>query len=361
MSNYYRIITGTTLRVSGAKPGQTNLIQLSGTSPNQVAQFAVVSQNNIVSIAGQQRLISTVTSQPPTTTSTVTVVTTAKALNKNHTKPQTPSKFVSSKLTHQLVNAKFITQNVGNNKLVPQQKIVVNQQNQIKINAAMKPVAVTKTVSSSNQTGNTVRMVNAAGLNLAHIGGKPVLLASKGNTIQNIQGQNVILQAQPSISTSSGSIVLPNNARVIQGSSVVTQQSQSVQQSQGNAQVVLGTQLKVQNVGQNVVQTNTPHVVLGHNLKPQSTVSIATQQSTQNQTVVLGGHTIKMQAGTQSNQRVVLASQGQGGQLVAQQILLPPGFQGGAINIKTLQGLKVIPLAQTQQTKGTVILTLTHY
>lgn len=228
----------------------------------------------------------------------------------------------------------------------------------------MKPVAVTKTVSSSNQTGNTVRMVNAAGLNLAHIAGKPVLLASKGNTIQNIQGQNVILQAQPSISTSSGSIVLPNNARVIQGSSVVTQQSQSVQQSQSNAQVVLGTQLKVQNVGQNVVQTNTPHVVLGHNLKPQSTVSIATQQSTQNQTVVLGGHTIKMQAGAQSNQRVVLASQGQGGQLVAQQILLPPGFQGGAINIKTLQGLKVIPLAQTQQTKGTVIsviFTLTQY
>jgi hypothetical protein len=46
----------------------------------------------------------------------------------------------------------------------------------------------------------------------------------------------------------------------------------------------------------------------------------------------------------------MLATQGQGGQLVTQQILLPPGFQGGSINIKTLQGLKVIPI--NQQGKG---------
>lgn len=43
-------------------------------------------------------------------------------------------------------------------------------------------------------------------------------------------------------------------------------------------------------------------------------------------------------------QRVVLAVQGGG------QILLPPGFQGGAINLKSLQGLKVIPIQQ--QNKG---------
>lgn len=55
------------------------------------------------------------------------------------------------------------------------------------------------------------------------------------------------------------------------------------------------------------------------------------------------------QAGGTGNQpqTVVLASRSQGGALVlqpggAQQILLPPG----ALNIKTLQGLKVIPLAQ---------------
>jgi hypothetical protein len=60
---------------------------------------------------------------------------------------------------------------------------------------------------------------------------------------------------------------------------------------------------------------------------------------------------------TGGHQTVVLASQAlraQGGTLVlqqggAQQILLPPGFQSGTLNIKTLQGLqglKVIPLSQ---------------
>lgn len=244
-------------------------------------------------------------------------------------KPTATTKLVSSKLAQQFVNAKLI-QNVAANKIIPQQKLVINQQNQIKINTTAKQVTVTKSLIT-NQNTNAVRMVNAASLNLAHIAGKPVLLASKGNTIQNIQGQNVIIQTQPSISTSTASIVLPNNARVIQGAT-------SQQQSQ-NA-VVLGTQLKV---NPNIVQASANQMVVG-GLKTQSN-----PQNTPN-TVVLGGHAIKMQ-GTQQN-RVVLASQGQGGQLVAQQILLPPGFQGGAINIKTLQGLKVIPLAQTQQAKG---------
>jgi hypothetical protein len=60
--------------------------------------------------------------------------------------------------------------------------------------------------------------------------------------------------------------------------------------------------------------------------------------------------TMQQQPQQQQQQRVMLATQGQGGQLVTQQILLPPGFQGGSINIKTLQGLKVIPI--TQQTKS---------
>lgn len=316
------------------KPGQPNLIQIASNAGNQVAQFAVVSQNNIVSVAGQQRIITTLSpSQPIQTTTQVTVVTTTKpVMAKNNIKPVATTKIVSSKIAQQFVNAKFI-QNVANSKLIPQQKLVVNQPNQIKISTAAKPVTVTK--SLINQNTNTVRMVNAASLNIATIGGKPVLLASKSNTIPNIQGQNVIIQTQPNISTS-GSIVLPN--RVIQANNIVTQ-SQITSQNQ-NTQVVLGTQLKVQN--QNLVQ-NAP-VLVGQSLK-QGTV---TQTATQN-AVVLGG--LKMQ-GTQPNQRVVLASQGQGGQLVAQQILLPPGFQGGAINIKTLQGLKVIPIAQAQQTKG---------
>lgn len=50
-------------------------------------------------------------------------------------------------------------------------------------------------------------------------------------------------------------------------------------------------------------------------------------------------------ASTSNQQRVVLAVQGGG------QILLPPGFQGGAINLKTLQGLKVIPFQQANKGK----------
>lgn len=214
----------------------------------------MVSQNNIVSVAGQQRIVTTI-APALTTTSQVTVVTASKpSPPKNNLKPVATTKIVSSKLAQQFVNAKLI-QNVANSKIIPQQKLVVNQPNQIKINSASKPVTVSKSLITANQNANAVRMVNAASLNLAHIGGKPVLLASKGNTIQNIQGQNVIIQAPPSISTSSASIVLPN--RVIQANNIVTQQSQ-ISQSQGNAQVVLGTQLKVQN--QNIVQ-NTPQVM----------------------------------------------------------------------------------------------------
>lgn len=69
--------------------------------------------------------------------------------------------------------------------------------------------------------------------------------------------------------------------------------------------------------------------------------------------IVLGGQPVRLQTsggGTAGGgaQRLVLASQGQGGQFVAQQILLPAGFQGTAINLKALQGVKVIPIAQTQ-------------
>lgn len=43
---------------------------------------------------------------------------------------------------------------------------------------------------------------------------------------------------------------------------------------------------------------------------------------------------------TPQGQRVVLSVQGGG------QILLPPNFQGNAINLKSLQGIKMIPIQQ---------------
>lgn len=45
---------------------------------------------------------------------------------------------------------------------------------------------------------------------------------------------------------------------------------------------------------------------------------------------------------TGPGQRVVLAVQG------GSQILLPANFQGGSINLKSLQGLKMIPIQQQQ-------------
>lgn len=125
-----------------------------------------------------------------------------------------------------------------------------------------------------------------------------------------IQGQNVILQP----ASAPGGLVFQNAAKT--DSSLLGQ----------NAQVVLGPQLKVQ---------------------PQ-------------QNVVLGTSPVRLQAagGNSGAQRVVLASSSQG-QIVAQQILLPAGFQGAAINIKALQGVKVIPIAQAQQGKSKFVVLLT--
>lgn len=164
---------------------------------------------------------------------------------------------------------------------------------------------VANIVKQTGANTNTIRMVNATNLNITHIGGKPVLLAGKGSTIQTIQGQNVILQP----TSASGNLVFQNSPKSDSGASLIGQ----------NAQVVLGPQLKMQ---------------------PQ-------------QNIVLGGNPVRLQTtgGSSNTQRVVLASSSQG-QIVAQQILLPAGFQGAAINIKALQGVKVIPIAQTQQGKG---------
>lgn len=54
-------------------------------------------------------------------------------------------------------------------------------------------------------------------------------------------------------------------------------------------------------------------------------------------------------AAPSGQQRVVLTVQGGG------QIILPQNFQGGAINLKSLQGLKVIPIQQQNKGKCSVV------
>lgn len=223
-----------------------------------------------------------------------------KPITKTVTKTQTLAKF-PQKVTQQL---KFITSNVDGQKIV-QPKIVVNQQNAVKM-ASNSNKNTANIVKQPGANANTIRMVNATNLNITHIGGKPVLLAGKGSTIQTIQGQNVILQP----SSASGNLLFQNSTKTDSNTNLIGQ----------NAQVVLGPQLKMQ---------------------PQ-------------QNIVLGANPVRLQAagGNSNAQRVVLASSSQGGQIVAQQILLPAGFQGAAINIKALQGVKVIPIAQAQQGKS---------
>jgi hypothetical protein len=332
---------GTTLRVSGTKGGPTNIIQLTGTTKqNPIAQFAVGSQNNII-ITSQPKLVvatsattttTTTTTCPPTITTTISTTATKPVARISANKPQTvnTAKF-TPKIAQQLINAKLIT--TDGQKIV-QPKIFMGQQNQVKLTTAKNISLSTKPVTLA-ANANTIRMVNAANLNLTHIGGKPVLLASKGTTIQNIQGQNVILQTQPN--TSGGSLVLQNAVKAIPSTQQNTQNINIINQQN----VVLGPQLKVQ----------TPQQVVFS-----SGVKSAPSQSISQGHIVLEGHPVRLQTSTAtSTQRVVLASQGQGGQIVAQQILLPAGFQGTAINIKALQGVKVIPLAQAHgQGRGKV-------
>ncbi|XP_044256104.1 nuclear factor related to kappa-B-binding protein isoform X1 [Tribolium madens] len=322
-------VPGTTLRVSGTKGGPTNIIQLTGTSKqNPIAQFAVGSQNNII-LTSQPKLVmasssttttTTTTTCPSTLTTTITTTTTKPVArvttNKTQQQAISATKF-PPKIAQQLINAKLIT---TDGQKVVQPKIFMSQQNQVKL-ASAKNISLTSKPMTLAANANTIRMVNAANLNLTHIGGKPVLLASKGTTIQNIQGQNVILQTQPN--TSGGSLVLQNAVKAIP----TTQNNPNINIiNQQN--VVLGPQLKMQTPQQ---------VVFSSGVK-----SVTTQGH-----IVLEGHPVRLQTSTATNtQRVVLASQGQGGQIVAQQILLPAGFQGTAINIKALQGVKVIPLAQ---------------
>lgn len=62
---------GTTLRVQGAKAGQQNVIHLTSTTkPNAIAHFTVGTQNNLVALTTQPKLV--VASQNTTATTTVT-------------------------------------------------------------------------------------------------------------------------------------------------------------------------------------------------------------------------------------------------------------------------------------------------
>lgn len=303
--------------MSGTKGGQPNIIHLTSSSKqNAIAQFAVASQNNLIALTTQPKLVMASPAAATTVTSTIT----SNKLNNRERIRGTQLTKLPPKVTQQLINAKII-QNIEGQKVV-QPKLIVGQGAQLKLAAGGKNVSLQKPTLNLTTNSNAIRMVNTANLNLTHIGGKPVLFASKGATIQNIQGQNVILQTQPG---ASGPSLVLQNSKNFQAASVPKSSNNINIINQQN--VVLGSQVKMQQ----------PQVVFKNN-----TINQVTQSH-----IVLGGQPVRLHTSTTpTTQRLVLASQGQGGQIVAQQILLPAGFQGTAINIKALQGVKVIPIAQ---------------
>nr|CAD7200167.1 unnamed protein product [Timema douglasi] len=249
---------GTALRVTTAgKPGQTSLIQIPSTTPGGVPQFAVVSQGNLLSV-GQPRVLHT---------QLATQVLARSGIDTGHYVTARTSCLVYSyidTLDHGTTEAGPLKEPTCLIKCISSPQSALQQQTTKLVNTLTgKPMMA----SMGAATAANLRMLSpqgtATGINLAHIGGKPVLLASKAQptSLQGGPGQNVILTSQ---------------------------------------------------------------AAGGH-----QTVVLAASQAIRSQ----GGALVLQQGATQ-------------------QILLPPGFQGGTLNIKSLQGLqglqglKVIPLSQ---------------
>lgn len=250
---------GTTLRVAGTKPGQTSLIQLTGAPGSQIAQYAVVSsqgRNNLISLAPagphQQRLITTQASAAGLVNTTLTS-NTIKGANTNDLITTTrPATIVQQQ----------------SNQAQPQAKLI--QANQLQTISAQQ--LVNAKVLGGNRiktTATGIRMMNASNLNIAHIGGKPVIIASK--------------QAVAATATGNG----PG------------QQQQQIQhqQQQQPRQNIIWQSAQGNSSGPN---TTTNFVIGGQAVKVQGNVlqQFDQQNNSQTQTVMFGNQVVKLQAAT---------------------------------------------------------------
>lgn len=142
-------------------------------------------------------------------------------------------------------------------------------------------------------------MVNASNLNLAHIGGKPVIITSKPTAGQvQQQGQSVIIQAGQSNGTN---FVIGGQTLKMQGNVMQNILNQN-NSGQTHQTVMVGNQLvKVQSQQQNSVSVNS-------NVNSINTVI----PNTTTKTVMLGssGQTIKLQqsGGMTQSQQVILGT-----------------------------------------------------
>jgi len=106
-----------------------------------------------------------------------------------------------------------------------------------------KLVGVQGIAGGKMKPGSGLRMVNASNLNIAHIGGKPVIIASKATPGQQ-GGQSIVLQGTPNANGGTN-LVIGGQTLKVQGN-VINQTNASGQQTQtvmiGNQAVKVHTQ-----------------------------------------------------------------------------------------------------------------------
>lgn len=291
------IAQGTTLRVANAKQGQTSLIQLPSAPGSQITQYAVVSQGrNLISLGTPQRLITT---QAQNTASNATV-------------PKTENKQLTTVVQPEIQTIQQTAQQTSPQHQQPHQTIQTQMHPRIIQTSQVQSLStqpIAKVVGVQNVTTNrirpSIRMV-------AHIGGKPVIIAGKPQT-NSIQQQqqpqpqqtsrsNVIWQSNQAGGTTTNYVINTQPMKVQQTNNVVTQfdPASPAPQTQtvlfGNQVVKLQSQTPVQ---QQSSQQST-NVVSGTivNASNNSIVTNNTATGLTARTVVLGatGQPIRVQS-----------------------------------------------------------------
>lgn len=320
------VTSGPTLRLAGAKPGQTtSLIQLAGAPGSQITQYAVVSQGrNLISMA-QPRLV--------TTQAVATLINNTSTVNSNTltTISSRPTGLTTLSATNTSAKQVVDSPKTPTRTIIPQQtQTVINQQQQSPIqqriiqSSQLQPISaqalvnakvlgvqnlqgITQTtggMANRVKAGTSIRMVNASNLNIAHIGGKPVIIASKTPNIMHQQAQqqqtgtrqNVIWQTQGAAGTAgSNSFVIGGQTVKVQGN-MLTTTGTPFDQSSGTATLQTGQSQQQQTVmfGNQIVKLSQ---MTGQSTTGMPVISAAgSSATTPTRTVVLGstGQTIKV-------------------------------------------------------------------
>lgn len=273
------IAPGTTLRMAGAKPGQTSLIQLASSPGSQITQYAVVSQGrNLISLAQPQRLITTQAASSSVQTTMATAI-------------KTETTAAASRPATILQQIQQSQQNVPNaNQQQP--KLVQSITPQQLMNAKVLGV---QSVLPGNRLKPGIRMVNASNLNIAQFAGKPIIIASKtaAGTVstqqhqqqqqQTTPRQNVIWQQQGTSASNNANYVISGQSGLKVQNNVLSHFEQPTSQTQT---VMFGNQM---------VRLQSPN---------QIAVSNSLASGSGSRTVMLGtaGQTIRVHSPAQQNQ-----------------------------------------------------------